>query len=466
MQRSPKKRLNHVFFYSLLATVYFFLPGSVIPFNDHWLSDTLAGLIIYFFFAWFLLKGLGACPLRWRRLAGWVLLIIVAYAYWIEFLQSLLDIIERKSSYYHLLAAVAGGLSGIIVRLNYTYNHCNCSLMHHHSKSDFSPLNDSIVSANSPHTSATKQAPVNATITTIADHPQLNKIIAQAMGWKALTLHPAKDIAIQMVCTGKSLVSLPHFSYGSIKTSKPIENFNELTRLMSAYALPRNIAQMELRQASLDATLQSYKTASWLKLEHSMDVQMMKFSPNLRRKIRKAQKSGFIVKQGGTEFLRDFWNIYARHMDKLGSAALPISYYESMMQNYKEGITSIFLMYEQNKLIGAAFNLAYKGFYENDCFATLHSVQKKYASYLLHYHMINHAILLGCNTYSFGRSTTGGGVHQFKKQWGAADVPLIWAHYPNQKLNIRKQGWLQKTWRLMPWQLRSRLNPYLAKWFY
>jgi hypothetical protein len=80
--------------------------------------------------------------------------------------------------------------------------------------------------------------------------------------------------------------------------------------------------------------------------------------------------------------------------------------------------------------------------------------------------MIAHAISQQCHTYSFGRSTTGSGVHRFKHQWGATDVPLLWAHYPVQKLSLRKQRWLHNLWKILPWLLRQHIGSYLAKWVY
>jgi hypothetical protein len=464
MSHSPKKHLLHALSYTFIITFYFFTPASLIPFHDHWLSDIFTGLFIYFVFSWLLLVSLGSCPLRWRRITVWVLVIILAYAYWVEFLQSLLPALERKSSFYHLFTALVGGGAGIVVRLKYTYNHCNCHLMHQIPQTSLSDRSNDAL--NDKKTELKQNEIAVPKIHTIADHPHLNNIIADALGWKSLTLFPLAGLSVEMVCTGKSLVSLPHFSYGSLSSPMPVRNENDILHFMSAFALPRNIAQMEIRLPSADPKASSHKTSSWLKLEQSVEMQWANFSPNLRRKIRKSQKNGFTIRQGGTELLKVFWNLYALHMDKLGSAALPLSYYEAMSRNYTEGLTAVFIMYDGKKPVGAAYNLAYKGFYENDCFATLHSVQQKYASYFLHYHMISHAIQTGAHIYSFGRSTTGGGVHQFKKQWGADDVPLIWAHYPAQKLNMRKQGWMQKIWRLVPWPIRSRLNPYLAKWFY
>lgn len=235
---------------------------------------------------------------------------------------------------------------------------------------------------------------------------------------------------------------------------------------LAQYALPRNIAQIEFRQALSDHHSPTLKTASWLCLRKQMEDQMCAFSPNLRRKISKGKRNGFVVIWGGAELLHDFWLVYARHLDKLGSVAIPERFFANLLKGYTNGQASVFLIYHNNSIAGGAFNLAYQGFYENGWFATLHKHQKHYASYVLHHAMIEHAIHLHCHTYSFGRSTTGSGVHRFKQQWGARDIPLLWSQFPAQKLSLRKHTWLSRCWNLLPWTFRKYGGRYLAKWIY
>jgi lipid II:glycine glycyltransferase (peptidoglycan interpeptide bridge formation enzyme) len=130
------------------------------------------------------------------------------------------------------------------------------------------------------------------------------------------------------------------------------------------------------------------------------------------------------------------------------------------------GVAEIFLTYRNDKVVGAAFNLSYQGFYENGWFATQKETQRFYSSYVMHHAMIRHAIQNGNHTYSFGRSTMDGGVHQFKKQWGVEDVPLQWVQFPAHKVNLRKQSWLKPIWKLVPVPIRKIAGRQLAKWIY
>jgi hypothetical protein len=48
---------------------------------------------------------------------------------------------------------------------------------------------------------------------------------------------------------------------------------------------------------------------------------------------------------------------------------------------------------------------------------------------LLYWAMLERATMEGARSFDFGRSTPGGGTHQFKLQWDAQPVPLHW-EYP------------------------------------
>ncbi len=456
-----RKRYSRItVIYLVLLTIYLLVPAHFLPWVNNPVHDLVFFAVSYGLLIWLALAALGSCPLRWRNLVPWIFIMALAHLFWLGYIQGLLPGFNRYPSYYGLSAGSVGSLAGILIRMKMAYKNCNCSLM------VMSRQNKMPESSFSSATDTTEEPGFEPPVT-IANFPGLNRIIAESFGWKALQLKPVPGITIDMVCTGQNLISLPHFSYGNIQnaTGKSLSG-KDWQNILAGFALPQNIAQMELRLPWQGQSLESHKVASWLTLGKSMEEQMVGFNSNLRRKIRKGMAYGFNVENGGIELLNDFMKIYARHLDQLGSVALSKRFFENLLKNYSGNEKAIFLLRYEGKVVGGAFNLFYKGFYENGWFATLHGVQGLYASYVLHQAMIDHAISLGCHTYSFGRSTAGGGVHRFKHQWGAADVPLFWSHYPVQKLNLRKQSWLHNIWKILPWPLRKRFGGSLAKWIY
>lgn len=444
--------------YVLFLSALYLMPASALPKPSLPGLDKLVNFVTYGFFSWLMLAALGRCPLRWRSLAPWVFVIAFSHAYWMEFLQGIWPSLNRAPSYYDLAAGAAGALSGIVLRLRYAYKRCNCS-----------------ASVNFPERPQQSSFPaysgMDISPALITHHPNLPSIIARSFGWKAMQVQSENGWQLGLICTGKSLVSLPHFSYGALFVANDLNNPNEKVEdYVRQLHFDKGFAGLEYRRIAEAGDSNAYKkVASWLKLQSDFESQWKSFSPNLRRKIKRGESHGFAIEKGGVDLLPEFYAVYARHMRKLGSGALKRRFFAHLLQDYptpNESFAGIFILRLKGKAVGAAFNLAHHGFYENGWFATFHTFQPYYASYVLHKAMIAHAIEMGCHTYSFGRSTTGGGVHLFKKQWSTFDVPLQWISYPEAVVNIRNQGWMRKLWKRIPYPLGNAVGNYIAKWVY
>jgi FemAB-related protein (PEP-CTERM system-associated) len=92
------------------------------------------------------------------------------------------------------------------------------------------------------------------------------------------------------------------------------------------------------------------------------------------------------------------------------------------------------------------------------------------ANVRLYWEMLRLAIEQGCRTFDFGRSTPDEGTFNFKKQWGAAPVPLVWEYWlaPGRRLpdlspkNPRFQL-LIAAWKRLPIGVSRRLGPPIVR---
>jgi hypothetical protein len=206
-------------------------------------------------------------------------------------------------------------------------------------------------------------------------------------------------------------VATPHFSYGIWPPT-----LLDVGEIKTEFLSP----SLEVRIPCNN--LASYnKVASWLYLKQD-------FIPTKRllKKIERSKNIGFTIESGGIHLIHDFWPCYSQHLHRLGSLPLPKDFFQLLMAGYDEGFAEFFILKKDSKVVGAACNYFYQGFYENGWFATTHDSQKHGGSYFMHDHMIRRAFELGASVYSFGRSTADSGVHQFKRQWNTVDVPLLW----------------------------------------
>jgi hypothetical protein len=238
--------------------------------------------------------------------------------------------------------------------------------------------------------------------------PTLAERLAESLATKAGVFPVTDQPAVWLQ---GSWVSLPHLSYGNWPPHRQIDG-----------QAPINIAASSWEWRGVSSTTESaYKTASWLDLKAPQH-----FSNQLERKIKRAHQSPFTWERGGIELLSEFWEVYARHLHRLGSLPLPKRFFSVLLSGFKEGFAEIFLLRWQGKVVGGACNIYIEGFYENGWFATNREAQQKYGSYLLHDVMIKRAQALQAEVYSFGRSTANSGVHRFKQQWGTQDIGLLW----------------------------------------
>ena len=422
----------------------------------HWLYNSLQ-LPVYGFLAYLLASSLGKCPLKWRRMTSYTLLILLAHSYWVLFLLAWLTTSPYQFNWYALGFASIGMIAGIQLRLRYTYKRCDCQIA---TDASDKPQKTNLIPFSG-------YSGIKALIT---HHPELPAIISRSFGWKALFIGNSERWKMNLICTGKSLVSLPHFSYGALFVNSQNTPPDEVIKHLQKMHFQQGFHGLEYRSLLHDRaqTKPAYKISSWLTLQPTPEQQLQLFSVNLRSKIRRGLRQNFDFVSGKEELLNDFYKTYARHMRHLGSGAITKKFFANLLQSYNSdgGVAKIYILRQQNKTIGAAFSLAYEGFYENGWFATHPQWQKQYASYVLHHHMINDAIALSCHTYSFGRSTHDSGVHHFKKQWNTTDIPLNWLSFPEPNLNLRKQSWIRTLWKKLPYPIGNHFGNYIAKWIY
>jgi len=179
-------------------------------------------------------------------------------------------------------------------------------------------------------------------------------------------------------------------------------------------------------------------------------------------KVRKAVNAGLTSRCGGTELLCDFYSVYSRNMLRLGSPVLPLKLFRNILEGYREGNARVVCVYKDRKPVGAGFLMSYAGFYENTWFSNLSKYNHLFPAQLPHHEMIGIAIADGAHTYSFGRSTAGSGVHEFKRRWNSNETVIYWNYDKPVTSDLRKAGFLSQLWKYLPLRVANRLGPLIA----
>ena len=283
--------------------------------------------------------------------------------------------------------------------------------------------------------------------------------------------------------------SLPHLSYGGIYTTTSNEGNIDSGRLipwmislLKEESPPAGFYQceigkllkrdengqieMEIRNRQpLFGQEETEKTVQMINLRGHEEDFLALLSSNVRRKIASARKKGVVVRKGGGELVADFTRVYNRNIQRLGSPTLGKHFF-SFLTEIGNLNPELFVAYLDGRAVGGGFAMSYAGFYENTWFATLQSFNRFYISYLLHAEMIKSAIEKKADIYSLGRSTQGGGVHQYKLQWPVSEVPVYFSNNRQKKFRLKDQQWLTEIWKILPHVIADGLGPYFARKVY
>lgn len=338
---------------------------------------------------------------------------------------------------------------------------------------------------------------------TVGNNPVLASILQQCWGWQIVRIFFKKQgqtaAIFSALKVGKKWVSLPHFDQGSLwwnpasfRNAEESGNilWNLIQSLLPEISFSKHVNEVNLEVDLTDAATSNLDQAAKAKSELfirctskftanaatgkmisclflSNDKSILQQMPaGPARKIRKAIKNGLEIRTGGAALLHDFYSIYRENIQRLGSFGLPLQFFKLMLSNYRHGEAVVVVCYHNGNAIGASILLTFAGYAENLWFATARHSNRLYTSYLLHYTMLGRAQQAGCNKFSFGRSTTGGGVHRYKQQFGAEDIPLYYNQSHQGSQSFLNPDFLRPLIRQIPLPFARLLDLRVSRLFY
>lgn len=262
---------------------------------------------------------------------------------------------------------------------------------------------------------------------------------------------------------GRSFVSMPYLSHGG-PLGEP-EAVRAVVARAARLAADARAELLELRTAEpLDAGLEQVdeKVSCVLPLDGGADAVWARFPSKLRSQVRRPEKAGATVRFGA-EALDPFFAVFARTMRDLGTPTHPRAFFHAVAQGF--GAEAWFgCVYLDGRPAAAGCALRHGDSVELVWAGALREASAAAPNMLLYWSFIRRAAQEGLGTFDFGRCTPGGGTHRFKRQWGAADVPLPWhrarrhaAAAPSADRGAFALG--ARLWRRLPLSLATWLGP-------
>lgn len=270
---------------------------------------------------------------------------------------------------------------------------------------------------------------------------------------------------------GRFAVSMPFLNYGGILATDAevrdalLQRAHERTKAFGG-------SHLELRHRTRqfeDRPCREHKVALTMPLPSSPEELWKTIDRKARNQVRKAQKEGVTVTAGGAELIGEFYSVFARNMRDLGTPVYPRALFEEVAAQFGDRVR-VFVARHDGKAIAAAVAFSFGGTLLVPWASSLREYRHLSPNMLQYWTMMEHGISEGCGAFDFGRSSVGGGTHQFKLQWGATESPLHWeyaliarAEPPDQGPANPRFNLAIETWKRLPMWMANAFGPRIVR---
>jgi FemAB-related protein (PEP-CTERM system-associated) len=215
------------------------------------------------------------------------------------------------------------------------------------------------------------------------------------------------------------------------------------------------------------------KVRMFLELQKSSDDLFKSFKSKLRSQVRKAAKNGVIFIWGSEGDIDSAYSVFSKNMHELGSPVHSKSFLSAVLSHYGSR-AKLGLVQFQGKTIGMGIILFGGKGVSIPWASTGREYNRLGPNMLLYWNFLKYSADNGYDFFDFGRSTEGEGTYNFKKQWGAKPVPLVWfdtidmIKKKSTSLQIddekEKRERIAALWQKLPLRIANIFGPYIRKY--
>jgi FemAB-related protein (PEP-CTERM system-associated) len=270
---------------------------------------------------------------------------------------------------------------------------------------------------------------------------------------------------------GRSAVAVPFLNYGGL-LADDAEAGEELLAEATTRARGFGASHVELRHVERQfdrLPFRQHKLAMRRELPQTTEALWSAVDRKIRNQVRKAQKEGLEAVTGGVELVDEFYGVFAENMRDLGTPVYPAALFRETLRLFPDR-ASVSVVRYKGRAVAAGISIAFRDVVLNPWASSLRAFRHLCPNMLLYWTLLERATRDGARVFDFGRSSPGGGTHQFKLQWGAAETPLHWeyvllsrAEPPNQGPSNPKFERAIRAWQHLPLPVANALGPRIAR---
>lgn len=263
-------------------------------------------------------------------------------------------------------------------------------------------------------------------------------------------------------------VCLPYCNYGGLVAEAGADVVALRTAAL-AYLEGRGVHRIEFRDLA-PAAVPGSELTMVLRLPGTEELLWKQIGDKVRNQVRKAQRAGLTLQWGAGQ-ADALYDIYAANMGRLGTPVHSPRYFRAILAGFG-GDAEVLTVRHQGEAIGAMLVVKHAGTWADPAASCRAEFSHLNPNMLLYWEALRAATGAGATGFDFGRSARDSGTHRFKRQWGAAEVPLDYHEYRHGQRQeqaatsfYRGSGAsrLAAAWRVLPCWLQRWLGPTLRR---
>jgi FemAB-related protein (PEP-CTERM system-associated) len=200
------------------------------------------------------------------------------------------------------------------------------------------------------------------------------------------------------------------------------------------------------------------------------EAQLLTIPRKQRAEVRKGLAGDLTVSVGTSEQDRAaHYAVYAESVRNLGTPVFPRSLFEAVLDGFGQD-ADILTVHDGGTPVASVLSLYHDEAVMPYWGGGTHAARRLRANDRMYYELMLHARRRGCERFDFGRSKTGSGAFDFKKNWGFDPQPLGYASYTAPGAEARdadptsaRHAARIALWRKLPLALTNRIGPMIAR---
>jgi FemAB-related protein (PEP-CTERM system-associated) len=250
----------------------------------------------------------------------------------------------------------------------------------------------------------------------------------------------------------------------------------ELFGAAEELALRRSVPTIELRGGALPLDREGWKVrhdshCGFSALLESDDEAQLAWVPRKQRaEVRKGLAGELTVEVGrGAADRAAHYAVYAESVRNLGTPVFPRRLFAEVLDTFGDD-ADILTVRHNGQPVASVLSLYHKGavmpYWGGGTFAA----RRLRANDRMYFELMCHARRRGCSSFDFGRSKTGSGAYDFKKNWGFEPNPLGYASWTAPGAEARDADPASERhaarialWKRLPLPLANLIGPFIAR---